>query len=49
MWIFYFFFRGIEDPYMTDKFLGEIGDIIYDSYSNRYLEIVDYAEEWIDD
>ena len=49
MLVFYYFFKGIEDPYVTDKFLGEIGDVIYDTNSNRYLEIVDYAEEWIDE
>ena len=49
MLMFYYFFKGIEDPFMTDKFLGEIGDVIYNSFTGRYLEIADYAEEWIDD
>ena len=49
MFIFYYFFKGLENPVMTDKFLGEIGDIIYDTSTNQYLEIVNYAEEWIDD
>jgi len=49
MLIFYYFFRDLEDPIMTDKFLGAIGDVIYDTHTNQYLEIVDYTEEWIDD
>lgn len=49
MLIFYYFFKGLKDPIMTDKFLGAIGDVIYDTHTNQYLEIVDYAEEWIDD
>ena len=48
MTIFYYFLKGIENPVITDMFLGEIGDIIYDFSTNQYLEIVDYAEEWID-
>lgn len=49
MYVFYFFFKGLEHPVMTDKFLGNIGDVIYDTSTNQYLEIVDYAEEWIDE
>ena len=48
MLIFYYFFKGVDDPVATDKFLGEIGDVIYDNFTKQYLEIVDYAEEWID-
>ena len=47
--VFYYFFQGIENPIITDKYLGEIGDVIYDSSSNQYLTIVNYAEEWIND
>lgn len=49
MFVFYYFFKGLENPVITDKFLGAIGDVIYDINTKQYLEIVDYAEEWIDD
>ena len=49
MFIFYYFFKGIDDLFITDEFLGEIGDVIYNKFTGQYLEIADYAEEWIDD